>query len=173
MKLCTGDTVVVITGKDKGKKGSILKVFTDTNRVVVSGINMITKHVKKTAEQTGRIIKREAPMSTSKVMLLDPKTGKPTRVGYRIDPKTGKKERFAKVSGQAIGRTKVEAPKAKQEPAKDKQQAAEETKTPSKKSRFWNRAGGFGKDAADGSSKPSSGAEKSSPTHTRSAGRGS
>ena len=172
MKLCTGDTVVVITGKDKGKKGSILKVFTDTNRVVVSGINMITKHVKKTAEQTGRIIKREAPLAAGKVMLLDPKTGKPTRIGYRIDEKTGKKERFAKVSGQAIGRTKVEKPKAKQEPAKDKEQAAEESKTQSKKSRFWNKAGGFGKDAS-GEGKTAAGPAQSSQGITRSAGRGS
>lgn len=171
MKLRTGDSVVIISGKDKGKKGSVLKAFTDTNRVIVSGVNMITKHVRKTAEQAGRIIKREAPVSISKVMILDPKTGKPTRIGYRIDPKTGKKERFAKGSGQVIGRGKVETPKARQTPAKDKEQAAQETSTGSGKSRFWNKVG-FGKDAA-AAGKAEAGPAQSSATRTRSAGRGS
>ncbi len=173
MKLCTGDSVVIISGKDKGKKGSVLKVFTDTNRVIVSGVNIITRHIRKTAEQSGRIVKSEAPMHASKVMILDPKSGKPSRIGYSIDAKTGKKQRIAKASGSVIGRTKVEKPKVKPDDAKaSKAEKTEETKPTGKKPRFWNKAGGFGKDAS-GSGKTESGSAKASPVHTRSAGRGS
>ena len=100
MKLHAGDMVVVITGKDKGKTGRILRILTAENRVVVTGANMRTRHIKKTPQNPGRKIQYEASIHASNVMFLDPKTKKPTRVGYRF---TGdKKERFAKVSGDVI-----------------------------------------------------------------------
>jgi len=84
MKIHTGDTVVIISGKDKGKSGTVLRVLHERNHVVVTGINMRTRHVKKTFQQAGRILKYEASMNASKVMLLDPKTKKPTRIGMAM-----------------------------------------------------------------------------------------
>ena len=107
MKLHTGDTVVVISGKDKGKTGSIMRVIPARNRVVVGGINMRTRHIKKTYQEAGRIVKYEASLNASKVMLLDPKTKKPTRIGFAV--KDGKKVRIAKRSGEVV--RKVAAPK--------------------------------------------------------------
>ena len=80
MKLHTGDTVLVISGKDRGKTGSIIRVMPEDNRVIVGGINIRTRHVKKTPQQAGRILKYEAALSASNVMILDPKTGKPARI---------------------------------------------------------------------------------------------
>lgn len=118
MKLHTGDTVVIISGKDKGKTGSIMRVIPERNHVVVSGINMRTRHIKKTYQEAGRILKYEASMNACKVMLLDPKTKKPTRIGMTI--KDGKKVRIAKRSGEVV--RKVAAPKkaAKASPEKTK-----------------------------------------------------
>ncbi|MFA6039481.1 MAG: 50S ribosomal protein L24 [Candidatus Peribacteraceae bacterium] len=107
MKLHTGDTVVVISGKDKGKTGSIMRVIHARNHVVVGGINMRTRHIKKTYQEAGRIVKYEASMNASKVMLVDPKTKKPTRIGFAI--KEGKKVRIAKRSGEVV--RKVAAPR--------------------------------------------------------------
>ena len=109
MQIKTGDTVVVIAGKDKftkdkkgnivPKTGKVLKVYPATNKVLVEGVNMIKKHQKPTqANQAGGIIEMEAPIDASNVMLLDPKTGKPTRVGIKVDEK-GNKIRVAKKSG--------------------------------------------------------------------------
>ncbi len=109
MQIKTGDTVVVIAGKDrftKDKKGNIvpttgkvLKVYPKTNRVLVEGVNIVTKHQKPTqANQNGGIVKVEAPIDASNVMLLDPKVNKPTRVGIKID-ENGKKIRVSKKSG--------------------------------------------------------------------------
>ena len=109
MNIKTGDTVVVIAGKDrftvdkKGNKvptiGKVLKVFPKTNKVVVEGVNKVKKHQKPTQQnQQGGIIEMEAPIDASNVMLLDPKTNKPTRVGIKIDEK-GNKIRVAKKSG--------------------------------------------------------------------------
>ena len=100
--LKTGDSVVVITGKDKGKTGKITKVLTKSERVVVAGVNMIKRHMKPTslAGETG-IVTKEAPIHASNVMIADPKTGKPSRVGYKV-LKDGKKVRFAKKSGEVI-----------------------------------------------------------------------
>jgi large subunit ribosomal protein L24 len=180
MKLSQGDTVHVISGKDKGKRGTIMRVLKEQNRVIVSGVNMVTKHVRKTANEAGKKLQFERSISASNVMIVDPKTNKPTRVGYQIDAKTGAKARVAKGSKTVIGRTKVEAPKAKQAPAstakapsKDKKDAA----PAGKKSPFWKNIG-FGKDAAQGSDtgasgKAESGPATSTPGHTRSAGRGS
>jgi len=100
MKLHTGDTVVIITGKDKGKTGRILRVLMGKNRVVIAGANMRTRHIKKTPQSPGRIVRYEASLHVSNVMVLDPKSKKRTRIGRRIVD--GTKERFAKRSGEAI-----------------------------------------------------------------------
>lgn len=95
------DNVMVITGKDKGKKGRIISVSPRENRVIVEGVNMMKKHAKPTQQNPqGGILNQEAPIHASNVMLLDPKGGKPTRIGYKVLD-NGKKVRVAK-SGQAI-----------------------------------------------------------------------
>lgn len=104
MKLKVNDEVLVIAGKDRGKKGKILRVFTKRTRVVVEKVNMRTRHIKKTASRPGEIIHYEAPLHASNVMLMDPKTNVPTRVGYKLE--NGKKVRIAKVSGELLD-TKV------------------------------------------------------------------
>ena len=102
MKLKTGDKVIVISGSNKGKEGTISKILKDENRVVVSGVNLKKKHLKpKNNNGTGEIIEVEAPIHASNVMLLDPKTKKPTRVKIEKDEK-GKKIRISKKSNQKI-----------------------------------------------------------------------
>ena len=96
-----GDHVVVITGKDKGKKGEVLKVMPDENRAIVQGVAMIKKHQRQTTTQDGGIISKEAAIHISNLALEDPKDGKPTRVGYKF-LKDGRKIRFAKRSGEVI-----------------------------------------------------------------------
>lgn len=102
-KICRGDTVVVTTGKSRGHKGEVLNVIHDDNRtlVVVGGANLMTKHVKATSSQPGGRIKKEAPMDISNVKLVDPKSGKSTRVGTTT-AKNGKRQRVAKVSSAPI-----------------------------------------------------------------------
>lgn len=100
MKIQLNDKVMVTAGKYKGKTGTVMKVFKKTERVTVEKVNIRTKHVKKTAQGAGQKIKYEAPIHVSNVMLVDPKTNKPTRVGYRVE--NNKKVRFAKKSGQTI-----------------------------------------------------------------------
>lgn len=177
MKISQGDSVIVISGKDKGKKGKVLRVLAAERRVIVSDINIMTKHIKKTTQSEGRTIKFEASIPAGKVMLLDPKTGKPTRVGYRIDPTTGRKERFAKKSGTAIGRTKIEAPKVKDVPVKERTADAKNAdKMTAKKSPFWKKIG-FGSeamaDAGQSAAKPDAQAGATPPMHSRSGSRGS
>lgn len=101
MKVKKGDTVVVLTGKDKGAKGEILKVFPEENRVLVSGVNLVKKHEKPSAMGAGGIKSVERPVHASNVSLVDPKSGKPTRVGYKM-LKDGKKVRVARRSGETI-----------------------------------------------------------------------
>ncbi len=102
MHVKTGDMVKVIAGKDKGKTGRILKAFPKQQRVLVEGINMVKKHTKPSqANPQGGIIEQEAPIHVSNVMPLDPKTGEPTRVGYKVLP-NGKKVRIAKKSGEPL-----------------------------------------------------------------------
>ncbi|MGL6065133.1 MAG: 50S ribosomal protein L24 [Fusobacteriaceae bacterium] len=97
----TGDKVYVISGKDKGKTGSIIKVFPNKGKVIVEGINEVTKHVKPSqTNPQGGIVTKPAALFSSKVMLFDEKAGKPTRVGYKIVD--GKKVRYSKVSGEAL-----------------------------------------------------------------------
>lgn len=101
MRVKKGDTVVVIAGKDKGKKGTIVKVMPKTNRVIVEGVNMITKHQKPTAmNPQGGIVNKEASIHISNVMPLDPETGKGTRVRYEV--REGKKVRVSVKSGKEI-----------------------------------------------------------------------
>ncbi len=128
MKIQQGDTVLVISGKDKGKKGTVLRVLHEKNRVIVGGVNMRTKFNKKTAQGPGSKIQFEAGLSAANVMILDPKTGKPTRMGYKIDEKTGRKVRYAKVSGTIIGRTSAKAEK----PATEKKETTKTTATKKK-----------------------------------------
>lgn len=105
-RITKGDTVRVMRGKDKGKEGKVLRVFLKDGRVLVEGINLIKKHVRATRpEQESGIIEKAAPIALSNVMLLDPKTGKPTRVKTRIDA-DGTKERVAAKSGDVIPRTR-------------------------------------------------------------------
>ena len=100
MKLKKGDKVVVITGVNKGKEGTITRVLYE--KVIVEGINIVTKHVKpKNNNGTGEIIKVEAPIHASNVMLIDPKTKKATKVKYDFD-KNGKKIRVSKKSNEKI-----------------------------------------------------------------------
>jgi large subunit ribosomal protein L24 len=100
-KIKKGDHVVVITGKDKGKKGEILKMIPGENRAVVSGVAMVRRHQKQTAAQEGGIVTKEAAIQISNLAMEDPKDGKPTRVGYKF-LKDGRKVRFAKRSGEVI-----------------------------------------------------------------------
>lgn len=102
MNIKVGDKVVVIAGKDKGKEGKIIKTLKNDNKVVVEGINMVTKHVKPSAQnENGGIIKVEAPIHASNVMILDPKTKKRTRIAHEID-ENGKKHRISVKSKERL-----------------------------------------------------------------------
>lgn len=101
LKIKKGDQVVVLTGKDKGSKGEVLKIDRETSRIVVQGINMATKHNKPTQTSAGGIEKKERTIHISNVALLDPKSKKPTRIGYKA-LKDGKKVRVARKSGETI-----------------------------------------------------------------------
>ena len=97
-----GDTVKVIAGDDRGKEGRVLSVEASKNRVIVEGVNIVTKATKPSAKYPqGGLIKMEAPINASNVALLDPKTGKPTRVGFKKDSE-GKTVRYSKKSGEEI-----------------------------------------------------------------------
>ena len=99
MKIRVGDTVVVIAGKDKGKTGEVLQVLAKEERVIVEGVNMVTKHAKPSAaNQQGGIINKEAPIDASNVMYVQ--NGKATRIGYKVED--GKKVRVAKKTGEVI-----------------------------------------------------------------------
>ena len=96
-----GDTAVVITGEDKGTEGRVLAIDTETGKTLVEGVNLITKHTKPNNQYPeGGLIKKEAPIQISNIMLVDPKTGTPTRVGRRVED--GKIIRYAKKSGEVI-----------------------------------------------------------------------
>lgn len=100
-KLKKGDDVVVVSGRDKGKKGSILRVNREDDRVLVDGVNMVKRHTRPSQAQSGGIIEKEAEIHISNVALADPKDGTATRVGFRI-LEDGRKVRFAKRSGEVI-----------------------------------------------------------------------
>ena len=101
MKLKTGDKVVVIAGKDKGKEGSITKILKNENKVVVEGINVAKKHIKPNGQTAGSIIDMELPIDASNVMIIDPKTKKPSRIGHTTN-KDGKKIRISKKSNSNL-----------------------------------------------------------------------
>ena len=101
MKLKTGDKVVVIAGKSKGKEGTIISVLKDENKVVVEGANMVKKHIKPNGQQSGSIVEKEAPIHASNVMIIDPKTKKPTRIGHTTN-KAGKNVRVSKKSNENL-----------------------------------------------------------------------
>ena len=101
MQFKTGDKVVVIAGKDKGKEGLIKKILKDSNKVVVEGINVAKKHIKPNGQSAGTIEDIELPIHASNVMIVDPKTKKATRIGHTVDKK-GKKIRISKKSNESI-----------------------------------------------------------------------
>ncbi|MCB9809826.1 50S ribosomal protein L24 [Candidatus Peribacteria bacterium] len=100
MKLCVNDPVIVIAGKDAGKEGTVMRVDRKHNRVVVEGVNKQIRHKKRTMGEPGRREEFFAPLDASNVMYKDPKTGKPTRLGYKIE--NGAKIRIAKKSGTEV-----------------------------------------------------------------------
>ena len=103
IKIIKNDTVLVTAGNSKGQKGKVIKVYPKDNRAVVEGVNMVSKHTKpNAANPQGGIIKQEASIHISNIMLVDPKTGKPTKVGRKLDEKTGKLKRFVKKTGELL-----------------------------------------------------------------------
>jgi large subunit ribosomal protein L24 len=101
MRIKKGDQVVVLMGREKGKSGEVLRVDLERNRVLVQGVNMVKRHERATQTSPGGINQYEAMLHASNVSLIDPETGKPTRVGYKtLDD--GRKVRFAKRSGEVI-----------------------------------------------------------------------
>jgi large subunit ribosomal protein L24 len=101
LKIKKGDEVIVLTGKNKGSKGEVLDVIPTENRVLVKGVNVVTKHQKPSQLSAGGIVKKELPLHVSNVSLIDPKSGKATRAGYKVD-KDGNKTRIACRSGEAV-----------------------------------------------------------------------
>ncbi|MFM9849776.1 MAG: 50S ribosomal protein L24 [Hyphomicrobiaceae bacterium] len=100
-KIKKGDQVVVLSGRDKGKRGEVVRVMPKDNRALVRGVNMVRRHQKQSASQEAGIISKEAGINLSNLALEDPKDGKPTRVGFKFLA-DGKKVRFAKRSGEVI-----------------------------------------------------------------------
>ena len=105
MKLRVNDNVVILTGKDKGKTGSVVRIFKKKGKVLVEGLNMKVKHVKAQQGQAGERVEAPFPIEASNVALVDPKTNKPTRIGYKIEG--GQKVRFAKQSGTVLPASKA------------------------------------------------------------------
>ena len=102
MKIHKGDTVRILTGKDRGVEGVVSAAFPDREKVIVEGANVAKRHTKpRSADDPGGILDKEMPIDVSNVALLSPKDGKPTRVGYKIDSK-GKKVRVCRRSGEEI-----------------------------------------------------------------------
>ncbi len=100
-KIKKGDRVVVLTGKDKGQRGDVLRVMPAKNRAVVQGVNVAQRHQKQSAQQEGGIVRKEMAIDLSNLALEDPKDGSPTRVGFKI-LNDGRKVRVAKRSGEVI-----------------------------------------------------------------------
>jgi large subunit ribosomal protein L24 len=100
-KIKKGDTVVVRTGRDKGKRGEVYQVMPDAQRALVRGVNMVRRHQRQSASQEGGIISKEASIHLSNLALEDPKDGKPTRIGFKV-LEDGRKVRVARRSGEQI-----------------------------------------------------------------------
>ena len=101
LKIKKGDNIVVITGRDKGKSGTVLRVDPKESRVLVQGVNVVKRHTRPAAGQSGGIVEKELTLHISNVSLIDPKSNKPTRVGYKTQP-DGRKVRVARRSGEVI-----------------------------------------------------------------------
>ena len=101
MKFKTGDKVIVIAGKDKGKTSKIIKVFRDENKVIAEGVNVIKRHVRAMGERPASIVEIPAKIDASNLAILDPKTKKPSRIAYKFDKK-GKKIRIAQKTGATL-----------------------------------------------------------------------
>ena len=102
LKIKKGDTVVVLTGRDKGKSGAVLRAIPSDNKVVVQGVNIAKRHTRQSPSAQGGIVEKEMPIHVSNVSHIDPKDNKPTRVGFKI-LKDGTKTRIARRSGEVIG----------------------------------------------------------------------
>ncbi len=96
-----GDRVIVTTGRDRGKKGEVMKVFPKEDRALVSGINVVKRHTKQSAKTQGGIVNKESPIHLSNIAHIDPKSGAATRVGFKVLG-DGRKVRFAKKSGEVL-----------------------------------------------------------------------
>ncbi len=103
LKIKKGDEVIVLTGRDKGKKGEVLRVIPKENRAIVQGVNIVKRHTRPSQTQAGGIVEREAPIHVSNLAHVDPKTGEPTRIGFRF-LEDNRKVRYAKRSGEVIDR---------------------------------------------------------------------
>ena len=103
LRVKKGDEVIVIAGKDSGKRGEVLRVMRSDRRVVVQGVNMVKRHTRPSPTSPGGIEEKEAALHVSNVSLIDPKDNKPTRVGYKV-LEDGRKVRFARRSGEIIDR---------------------------------------------------------------------
>jgi large subunit ribosomal protein L24 len=101
LKIRKGDKVVVLTGRDKGKEGEVLRILADESRVVVQGVNMVKRHTRPLPGEPGGIVEKEAAIHMSNVAHKDPKSGKPTRVGFKLLA-DGKKVRVARASGEVL-----------------------------------------------------------------------
>jgi large subunit ribosomal protein L24 len=100
-KIKKGDRVIVTTGRDKGKKGDVIKVFPKENRALVSGVNVVKRHQRQTQRQQGGIVNKESPVNLSNLAHIDPKSGEATRIGWKVLG-DGRRVRFAKKSGEVI-----------------------------------------------------------------------
>lgn len=100
-KIKKGDRVIVTTGRDKGKKGEVLKVFPKENRAIVSGVNTMKRHTKQTQRTQGGIVNKDLPIQLSNLAHIDPKSGEATRIGFKVLG-DGRRVRFAKKSGEVI-----------------------------------------------------------------------
>lgn len=194
MKIRAGDTVVITTGKDKGKTGQVLRVLQAKNRIVVTDANMRTRHIKGNPNRPGEIVKYEASIALSNVMIIDPKTKKRARVGYSRNAK-GHKVRIAKQSGEeikkgVIAKKKEAAAKDTEEKtvkktvkpvrqAQDKKAAEKkESAAPAKdgsdaKSPFWKKMGFGAEDLAEGATLDSENKDHTVPDQTSSTNRSS
>jgi len=100
-KVRKGDRVVVTAGRDKGKSGEVLRVYPAEERVLINGVNVVKRHQRQTAKAQGGIVSKESPIHLSKIAHVDPKTGSPTRIGFKILG-DGRRVRFAKKSGEVL-----------------------------------------------------------------------
>ncbi|MBV9859105.1 MAG: 50S ribosomal protein L24 [Alphaproteobacteria bacterium] len=103
LKIKKGDNVVVLTGRDKGKKGEVLRVFPAESRLIVQGVNIARRHTRQSLGQAGGIVEKELTIHVSNVAHIDPQSGQPTRVGYK-ELEDGRKVRVARRSGEVIDR---------------------------------------------------------------------